>query len=72
MLTLPAHAHLDALALPYERREFPEETEKGAAGVARALGFPERRVVKTLVFEAHTGDASSSWWAATRTPSPAT
>jgi Cys-tRNA(Pro)/Cys-tRNA(Cys) deacylase len=56
MLTLPAHAHLDALGLPYERREFPEETEKGAAGVARALGFPERRMVKTLVFEAHTGE----------------
>lgn len=56
MLILPAHAHLDALGLPYERREFSPEAEKGAAGVARALGYPERRMVKTLIFEADTGE----------------
>jgi Cys-tRNA(Pro)/Cys-tRNA(Cys) deacylase len=56
MVILPAHAHLDALGIPYERRAFPESTEKGAAGVARALGFPERRMVKTLVFAADTGE----------------
>jgi Cys-tRNA(Pro)/Cys-tRNA(Cys) deacylase len=55
-MQLPAHAHLDRLAVPYARREFPATTEKGAASVARALGFRERQMVKTLVFEAGTGE----------------
>lgn len=56
MKTLPAHAYLDRLGIAYERREFPPSTEKGAAAVARALGFRERQMVKTLIFEARTGE----------------
>lgn len=52
MADLPAHQHLDRLGLAYERREFPTAIEKGAASVARELGFRERQMVKTLVFEA--------------------
>jgi Cys-tRNA(Pro)/Cys-tRNA(Cys) deacylase len=50
-LKLPAHEYLDRLGIPYETRTFPGETEKGAASVARALGFREHQMVKTLVFE---------------------
>src|SRR5262249_45262684 len=50
-VTLPSHAHLDRLGVPYERRTFPTTIEKGAASVARWLGFRERQMVKTLVFE---------------------
>ncbi len=53
-LTLPSHAHLDRMGIRYERRSFPTTIEKGAASVARALGFAERQMVKTLIFE--TGD----------------
>jgi len=53
-MKLPAHHHLDALGVEYEAREFPADTEKGAANVARALGFEEGQMVKTLIFE--TGD----------------
>lgn len=49
--TLPAHSYLDRLGLPYRRMEFPATTEKGAAQVARVLGFRERQMVKTLIFE---------------------
>jgi Cys-tRNA(Pro)/Cys-tRNA(Cys) deacylase len=56
MINLPAHEHLNRLAIPYERREFSAETEKGAANVAHALGFRERQMVKTLVFEAAGGE----------------
>lgn len=56
MTDLPAHRHLDALGIPYVRRSFPPATEKGAANVARALGFRERQMVKTLIFEAHDGE----------------
>ncbi|HET6230806.1 MAG TPA: YbaK/EbsC family protein [Longimicrobiaceae bacterium] len=56
MINLPAHEHLDRLTIPYERREFSPETEKGAANVAHALGFRERQMVKTLVFEAAGGE----------------
>jgi Cys-tRNA(Pro)/Cys-tRNA(Cys) deacylase len=35
---------------------FPENTEKGAANVARALGYRERQMVKTLVFETDKGE----------------
>ena len=55
-MDLPAHAHLDRLGVPYERRSFPPETEKGAASVARALGFREHQMVKTLVFESDRGE----------------
>ena len=51
MITLPAHEYLDKLNLPYERAEFSPEIEKGAASVARALGYNERQMIKTLIFE---------------------
>jgi Cys-tRNA(Pro)/Cys-tRNA(Cys) deacylase len=51
-ISLPAHQHLERLGIPHERREFPVTTGKGAASVAQALGFRERQMIKTLVFEA--------------------
>jgi Cys-tRNA(Pro)/Cys-tRNA(Cys) deacylase len=48
---LPAHTYLDQLGIPHERRTFPTTTEKGAASVARTLGFREHQMVKTLIFE---------------------
>ena len=56
MPVLPAHEHLDTLGIKYERRTFPDTTEKGAAAVARALGFRERQMVKTLIFESDKGE----------------
>ena len=50
-MDLPAHQYLDQLGIPYHRLSFPESTEKGAANVARALGFSERQMIKTLIFE---------------------
>ena len=55
-ITLPAHVHLDNLGIPYQRAEFSPEIEKGAASVANALGFPERQMIKTLIFELDTGE----------------
>ena len=55
-MQLPAHAHLDRLGVPYQRRSFPPTTEKGAASVARVLGIEERQAVKTLIFEVDTGE----------------
>ena len=54
-MQLPAHDHLDALGIAYEKREFPVDTEKGAANVAAALGFTEGQMVKTLIFESGDG-----------------
>jgi Cys-tRNA(Pro)/Cys-tRNA(Cys) deacylase len=56
MPTLPAHQHLDRLGIPYERRSFSPDTEKGAAQVARVLGLREHQAVKTLVFESDRGE----------------
>ena len=56
MVKLPAHEHLDRLGIPYETAEFPTATEKGAASVARALGYRERQMVKTLIFENDRGE----------------
>ena len=56
MITLPAHDYLDKLNIPYAKAEFPPETEKGAASVARALGYRERQMIKTLIFELDTGE----------------
>src|SRR5438270_4092328 len=56
MTNLPAHAYLDRHNIPYERRTFPTDVEKGAASVARALGFRERQMVKTLIFETDRGE----------------
>lgn len=55
-MELPAHQYLDRLGVAYERRSFPPTTEKGAAAVARALGFRERQMVKTLIFETGAGE----------------
>jgi Cys-tRNA(Pro)/Cys-tRNA(Cys) deacylase len=55
-IILPSHTHLDRLGIPYERRSFPTTIERGAASVARALGFAERQMVKTLIFETDLGE----------------
>lgn len=54
--TLPAHRHLEALGVPWERRTFPASTPKGAASVAHALGYRESQMVKTLIFQSGTGE----------------
>ena len=53
---LPAHRHLEALGIAWERRVFPASTPKGAAAVAHALGYRESQMVKTLVFQSGTGE----------------
>ena len=55
-MKLPSHIYLDEHNIPYERESFPPETEKGAANVARVLGFAERQAVKTLIFQVDTGE----------------
>jgi len=55
-MKLTAHTYLDERNIPYERKSFPPETEKGAANVARVLGFSERQAVKTLIFQTDTGE----------------
>jgi Cys-tRNA(Pro)/Cys-tRNA(Cys) deacylase len=55
-MKLSAHLYLDQLGLPYERRTFSATTEKGAANVARVLGFREHQMVKTLIFQVDTGE----------------
>ena len=55
-MQLPACDYLDDLGVAYEKREFPADTEKGAANVARAMGFEERQMVKTLIFESGEGE----------------
>ena len=50
-VSLPAHQYLDERNIPYQKLSFPETTSKGAASVAQALGFRERQMVKTLIFE---------------------
>ncbi len=56
MTKLPSHIYLDERNIPYEALSFSPETEKGAANVARALGFLERQAVKTLIFQVDTGE----------------
>lgn len=55
-MKLPAHLYLDERGIDYEARTFPDTTEKGAANVARALGFREHQMVKTLIFESGAGE----------------
>jgi Cys-tRNA(Pro)/Cys-tRNA(Cys) deacylase len=55
-LMLPAHTYLDERGIDYTRLTFPATTEKGAANVARALGYRERQMVKTLIFETDKGE----------------
>ncbi len=56
MKTLPAHEYLNQHSIPYEMKTFSSETEKGAANVAAALGFRERQMIKTLIFETGEGE----------------
>ncbi len=56
MLHLPSHEYLDQKNIPYEKAEFSPETDKGAANVARALGYRERQMIKTLIFETDKGE----------------
>ena len=56
MIHLPAHEYLDKLEIPYAKAEFPTDIEKGAASVAHALGYHERQMIKTLIFELGTGE----------------
>lgn len=53
---LPSHAFLDERKIPYEKATFAPTTEKGAANVARALGYRERQMIKTLIFETDKGE----------------
>jgi Cys-tRNA(Pro)/Cys-tRNA(Cys) deacylase len=55
-MKLEAHVFLDEREIPYEARAFPESTEKGAANVAKTLGFREHQMVKTLLFESGVGE----------------
>ena len=55
-LKLPAHEFPDQHNIPYEIMTFPDTTEKGAAAVASALGFRERQMVKTLIFQTDKGE----------------
>ncbi len=55
-MILPSHEYLDNKEIPYRTLEFPESTAKGAAPVAQALGFRERQMVKTLIFESDRGE----------------
>ena len=55
-MNLPSHDYLDRLGLSYQRLSFPPTTEKGAANVARALGYQERQMIKTLIFETGQGE----------------
>ncbi len=48
---LPSHRYLNEHSIAYERRSFSPETEKGATNVANALGYRERQMIKTLIFE---------------------
>lgn len=55
-MKLPAHEYLEQLNIPYQRLIFPSSTEKGAANVAAALGYRERQMIKTLIFETGQGE----------------
>lgn len=55
-MKLPAHEYLEQHGLVYQRLTFSPTTEKGAANVARVLGYRERQMIKTLVFETGQGE----------------
>ncbi|MFQ5744006.1 MAG: aminoacyl-tRNA deacylase [Acidobacteriota bacterium] len=55
-MKLPSHEFLDQRRIQYRRCSFPPATAKGAANVARALGFREGQMVKTLIFESGEGE----------------
>lgn len=53
---LPSHEYLDKLDIPYDKAEFSADIDKGAASVAHALGYKERQMIKTLIFQLDTGE----------------
>ena len=55
-MKLPPHEYLEKLGIPYQRLTFSPTTEKGAANVATALGYNERQMIKTLIFETGQGE----------------
>ncbi|MBA2726995.1 MAG: YbaK/EbsC family protein [Parachlamydiaceae bacterium] len=55
--TLASVEYLNMLKISHELQSFATETEKGAANVAQALGFRERQMIKTLIFETDKGEA---------------
>jgi len=55
-MQLPVHDFLDAVGIPYTTGSFPSTTAKGAAEVAKTLGYQPRQMVKTLIFEVDTGE----------------
>ena len=55
-MNLPAHRFLDDSGIPYEKLSFSPDSEMGAASVATALGYKPSQMVKTLIFEAGTGE----------------
>ena len=55
-MKLASHRYLDNLGILHEAYSFSPETEKGAANVARVLGFAERQAVKTLIFQVDSGE----------------
>ena len=55
-MNLPAHKHLIKFDIPYQVAEFSPDIAKGAASVAAALGYQERQMIKTLIFELDTGE----------------
>ena len=56
-MVLPSVQYLNEKGIVYELRSFPKSTEKGAANVAKAFGFRERQMVKTLIFESDKSEA---------------
>ena len=57
-MELPAHTFLEERGILHRRLEFPADTEKGAANVARTLGYAEAQMVKTLIFETAAGECA--------------
>lgn len=55
-MKLPPHEYLERHNIPYQRLTFAPTTEKGAANVAKALGYRERQMIKTLIFETGQGE----------------
>ncbi len=55
-MKLPTHEYLEKRGIMHRKLGFPESTPGGAAQVAVALGFRERQMVKTLIFETGEGE----------------
>ena len=55
-MDLPSHRFLKDHGVAHQRLIFPPDTEKGAANVARTLGYNESQMVKTLIFRTGTGE----------------